>query len=955
MPEDTKAVDISPGAFRSLLGMEPTANADPTKQPDDVSFLNRFSTSEATALAKATYISPTDNRSDLSSAGIISYLKPIHQKLGEEILDAKKMSSLAPEIEQSRILVSSSIMSPNDLQDGFFRFSFTDVPILENNPELAQMVSELYEKHFNETLQLGVKSYDWIGECQYGSGSKAILILPVASFMDFKHRTQEEILKMQNDILRPSMSSFEAYTKAKEKTSGEFVYSTPFNFTFTESNQETLQHVIPQMESLGIPIPDEYRSPDRRLSVEEAKLDGAYAAGLEALVANLKKTIEEGDVIHITENPEIVKFNVDKKFMEKKGSRESLKKFFNIERDFPTEEVGIIDADSKKFDHIGHPIVMELPSEAVIPLAIPGATDQHLGYFILLDQFGQPLTIEQSGLARNQNPTECGGSPNAAYTAIYGTNCCSSYMNKNPNMVNSIGNTVFQYLLDRCFRARMKHTLGRDDLTLDRFNAVSTLMFQRLLAKKRTTVLFVPPALLHYFTFAYDENGVGISKLADIKFLLSLRTTLLMAQIIAMVNDAVDRKKIELTVDEKTSNLEALMELVGNIFIEKNKLSGNIDPSEIVRDIYSNSLTIVPKNIPGLGNFDIEVSSNSSQSTRPDDTLLEQLNNLLISKLDVPPAALNQLSEPEFARSIVTSNLFFAKKVTRYQRIWCSLICEFVKDYTYFDITFQKALKKTLEAYSKNSVHEKLPSKTQKLKRKNPNVRSHATISDQLHSIMDNVIVTLPKPDIVVDRTQFEEIRNYSGSVNEMADILYPQELIPSENQDATNGYNLMKAMWKREQIMQFITDVGCFRMFEVKDMDDFAADDLVNQIQACMNIGAHVRKHQAAFNPEEGGGFGDSGYGDSGGGEGGGDDEFGGGGDDDMFGGDDGGGFGAPDADEGSPNPTGEDEGGGDDEGFGVPDEGGSDEGGEESGGGEDEGFGKPTAEMYFKRFMKK
>lgn len=241
---------------------------------------------------------------------------------------------------------------------------------------------------------------------------------------------------------------------------------------------------------------------------------------------------------------------------------------------------------------------------------------------------------------------------------------------------------------------------------------------------------------------------------------------------------------------------------------------------------------------------------------------MEQLNNLLVSKLDVPPSALNQLSEPEFARSVVTSNLFFAKKITRYQRIWCKLIAEFVKDYTYFDVSFQKALKKILEAYSRRTIQEKLPQKTQKLKKRNPNIRTQSTVLSQLHSIMDNVVVSLPKPDIVVDKTQFEEIRNYSSSVNEMADILYPQELIPTDNQDAANGYTLMKATWKRQQILKFIADIGCFRMFDVSDMDDFDSSDLVNDIQICMNIGAHIRKHQAAFNTEEGGGFGDSGYG---------------------------------------------------------------------------------------------
>ena len=146
MPENPNAVDITTGGFRSLLGMEPTKGSDPSRQPDDISYLNRFSNSESQAIAKTMYIAPANTTGQkLSTAGIISYLKPIHQKVGENILDAQKMGSLAPEIEQSKILVSSSIMSPNDLQDGFFTFSFDNVPMLASDPELASKIQELYD------------------------------------------------------------------------------------------------------------------------------------------------------------------------------------------------------------------------------------------------------------------------------------------------------------------------------------------------------------------------------------------------------------------------------------------------------------------------------------------------------------------------------------------------------------------------------------------------------------------------------------------------------------------------------------------------------------------------------------------------------------------------------------------------------------------------------------------
>ncbi len=39
----------------------------------------------------------------------------------------------------------------------------------------------------------------------------------------------------------------------------------------------------------------------------------------------------------------------------------------------------------------GHPLVMTLPPECVIPVDVPSNPDEHIGYYILLDEFGNPV------------------------------------------------------------------------------------------------------------------------------------------------------------------------------------------------------------------------------------------------------------------------------------------------------------------------------------------------------------------------------------------------------------------------------------------------------------------------------------------------------------------------------------------------------------------------------------
>lgn len=886
------AVKVTSNAFRSLLGMEVTRNANPTAQPDNVSFVRRFSKVESRTHLARVYTAPRNiSTSRFSAAGIISYLKPIHKKIGDELLNADKMKALAPEIEQSRILVSSSIMSPNDLQNGEFTFTFPDVPGVDADEELAAQLADVYKKFYNDTLELAIKSYDWIGEIQYRSGAKPILILPCATHQELANRTPEDAKKTLID-LTPGSESFASYAKAQNANDDYFYSGKKWTWADTfksmSDNKAVVSSMIPSMENYGVKIPTEFLAKnqlEKRNTIESEKslYNSDYLAGLEDMVVQLKTRLEEGDVLKLSENTELLRFgsiSKDKwlnRFSNKLGNRYA---GLDIKKHPVIEPIVQLDPYPDKYKHMGHPTIIQLPVESVIPVFIPGAASEHIGYFVLLDEHGQPLTIEKSGLAKRNSAGECDPSTvNAAYEAMFGPQCGKSYFNQD-NTLENASKLIFETLVDRYIKDRIKGIIGRIDTEISRMNAISTLLFYRLLEKKETTLVFVPPVLLHYFAFDIDsKTGLGKSKLAEIQFILSLRTTLMMANVLSSVNDAIENKKITFGVDDKTANLEMVMDLLANIFVARQKLQGSIDPAEIMRDMYSNSLTLIPKNIPGLSDLSVEVENASGgNSTKVDDSVLEYLTNLLVSHLDVPPAALNQLSEPEFARSLVTYNLFFSKKISRYQRIWCKQMANFIHSHSKFDPIFQKAVAKVLLAASKKRLKETLPPKVKKLKDNNPNnYESEEADAQMLHAVLEGVSLSLPSPNIVVDKTQFEELRNFMGNLNELADNFFPQELIPNDDMAAQAALPVVKAKWKREQMMRFLETVGNFDMVEVPSIDDINPSELIDFIQTMQNVNqALTLQRENIGNAGSEGGFGsESGYGGGMGGEMGG--EFGG------------------------------------------------------------------------------
>lgn len=855
------AVKVSSNTINSLLGLDTTKHANPTSQPDNVSFVNRFTPSETQAFLNRTYVKPRQQGSNISPAGIISYLKPIHAKVGNNRLAAEKLKALAPEIDQARILVSSSIMSPNDLQDGRFIFKFDNIPSLTADQSLLTKVTDLFDSYFNDTLQLGIKSYDWIGEAMYTSGSKCVLILPEATQIELRSRT----VKARSGFFdgEVALESFQAY----ERASNEYMFSkkeNSWNDYLKNINQKsTLKSMIPSMESFGVRVPTSYRPTSSRKSASDSTYGNNYVSGLEEMIVNLKTKLSEGDSIRITEDSSVIHFYKDNADQKKKNIFETLLAKYGTDSDPLQEDVSYLKANPEHIPHRNHPAIIELPSESVIPIIVPGAPSEHLGYFVLLDGHGMPLTIEGSGMGNES--TECqSGSPNAAFETMFGSNCCNSKYFSYENPKENAGSMIFSNLLEGYIRSRIKGIYGRDDLRISRFNALATVLFYRLLEAKQSTMVFVPSPLLHYFAFDYDKTtGTGLSKTSEIQFLLSLRTTLMMANVVAMVNDAVEHKKVEFGIDEKNANIEAVMELIANIFIEKNKLNGSVDPSEIMRDMYSNSLTIVPKNIPGLTDLSVDVQSASGSSSRVDDALLEQLSNLLVSHLDVPPAALNQMSEPEFARSLVTYNLFFAKKVSRYQRIWCGLMNDFIRSYISFDPKFQFALAKRLQANIKNEKYEDLPSKTRQMKDYNPN--QYSSKSSLVKDIIEGFTVTLASPNIVVDKTQFEEIRAFMDNTDQLANMYFNSESVPSEDNLAQAALGIKRNLWKQKQITKFINEVGNFKMVTPPDMDEDDPKEILDYLQQLQNTGAAIERQRNAIGTlsedDNSSGFGSDGY----------------------------------------------------------------------------------------------
>lgn len=860
-PNESKG-GISPGILGKVLGLSKRRNTGIKPNPiSDVSSLLRYSPTEQKSIIAGTVV-PQTQPSHLDLSGAISYLKPAHDKSVKVIQESRAIMALTPEITQASKILVPSILNPNELQEAEINFEIRTDTIDEQK---KTAIIKLLKEYFNEGLQLGVKQSDWVEEMLFTHGSRPVMILPTEHL---KHLIAES--KARPNV-RVGLESFvqtlsdERPFSEKHGTKTIAGFESFNHLEIAAANFKDVSEVF--CNSDAQPTRTYWDGDQKREPLKEKDIK----QGLEGLSKHILEKLKPGDVIKISENPSIVRMGDELAAATKKdlnkGFDDFLRGRYGLFRQDPV--IGIpedVKTDPKDQFKLGHPAMIELPTESVIPVCVPGSNKDHIGYFLLVDETGRPIrsSVEANKYSLGTTQVE------AAYNTFF--NSASEYQigGRYGDMTKMAGIRVFDHILDKYIQSRMNN-MGMSGYTTDRSSDITTCMFYRLLEHKKTQLVFIPESLMVYYAFDYRDNGTGKSKMEDLNFVLSLRMTLMVASIMAMANEAINRTKVDLTFDPNQSNPEALMDMIRDSIVESRRMRFSTNPSDISRDILRQSIMVNPKNLPGLEGLDISHEDGSTRTqVKADKELLDSLTNMVITGLDVPYSALNQLSETEYSRSIATTNLLFSRKIIAYQRLLSTHNDKFVRTY----IRYSEPLKKKIVTILKGSKDDA----TLKV----GNDGSNIVGGTDLNALLDCIHTYLPSPNMAITKTQFETVREYISSLEEVLNTFYSPELIPSEDSQLINTMAVMKAHTKAVLVREYIGKTTAFSGLEMPDLSDLNPTEFANTFQKVFNFQKALTDTKSVL------GAGDSssgsGYGDYGGDSDSGDSL---GGEDDSLGGD--------------------------------------------------------------------
>ena len=844
---------------------------------------NQYSKTELEVLIPRIYQSrsPAKNVSPISKtpSAMFNYFRPIHNYIGEVIKDATRFKELGPEIKDAADITVSSILAPNDLQQAKPRLGFADdKSVFFSEDEMNNIIQFLENFYLNE-FKLGKKLRDWINEALFVSGAKAVLVLPErvlnslynegpSQGSEMMHNFNKTFINTKIPEKLDTKSLLDSTVISNQIFGGMEGYNKQLNKFIDEDLRIGAENLVPKVLSTLV---------ENKVDLTKIKSE-ELSAGVEDAVINFATALKNGQGIHISENPEIIRVGRMSQDTAKRNLVNRYVDGVNTNQGSDTSKmffVSLLDhmygKDQKP--SITHPLVMELPTEAVIPVCIPGSKEEHIGYFILIDEYGYPLESEKCLLC-DSNCTNDGAA--RAYRTMFGAAADQTQMtNFSQTLVSSGMNgmrtfdprksalsSVFDFVLDSLLKNKLKN-MGLGNVELGQFNAISACMLRRFFEKKETCLVFVPKDYMMYLAYDYRNDGTGNSILEGIKILLSIRATLLVAGMMSAANAAIPHKRIDVTFDENDTEWENTLQTVMEMAILKSNGGLYLAYADIMAAIADQHLTISPKNIHGIEGMNIERSETTNSSIRVDDSLLDTLTKMIIGALGVPPQALSQASgQEEFAISILTKNIFWANKISIQQDITEYHVSDFLRSHLKNDPILIKGLIEIFKGAKLQDIKDiqiltdeskKIADTTSGLAKAietgtiNINEDDDQNILLKLKYVTDNLIMQLPTPTISADKAKYEEAKLVMDLFNSHVDQILNRDLIGKDS-DIADMFGVFVAMFKSDAAKKIMEELGMDNIFNLPDMTDFA----MNRAPEYRKFYQILRNSNAAFNQDK-------------------------------------------------------------------------------------------------------
>lgn len=792
--------------FSGQYPLDKIASTDASTRPTRTLYTTAERDRLLTLAKQAQPVQPTNTGVDPEA-----YFGALSRKSITDTLDNERIIQMAPEISLAASIMIPSILSPNDMRAGVINIVCEGGDITEDQKsEISSYLTDLFESRLNLSAMLP----KWIYQAMYRSGATPLLVLPLKTLMDEMDDKTQYIETASTEAISAMVDKFNATSE----------------FGFTQTNNT--QSYVTALESLCAPVlTDAFRDKDRKKSgaTENAKSTEA----LRSLIGEICST----EALTIIDNPNAVTLPKVKNAATARKNAAKTRRYLEADT-YAFPDASNVDTS----DLCDNPIWWELPAEAVIPIFTPGTPADHLGYFVVMDENGHPI---DAGATRDNNLASMAGPSNYAN---------SQRSNQFYNLFQSYGftrNEMYDRVPERDVMEHLYQSIVEHHLTAKTMEAgyanvglgdngpLYRAMLTRFLQQKRTRLLFVPKEFMTYFCFRHSRNGTGVSKLDDLKWILSLRISLLVARMISAFKNSIDKKRLSINLaDTHVSNVNQHMRTALQQAISKDMWSFSYNPSDVAALIAERSYSIDLTGVQGIADYKIASELDTRpQSSQPDTELANDIKNMEYLGLEVPPSVLNNLSEAEFSRSVATTNIIFSRRLSVYQKIVSRYLGEFIQNYCRYSKEITVAIKAIVDPSSKST-----------------GTKNDGNVSDNksargvdVGAIINGIKIMLPDPTMAPDNAQFDTLNTALQSFQTISNQVFPDELAGGDA-NITAAIGAARAIFNTKLITNHIRKSGLSEETVDCITDGIDDNEILKMRQTFISIAAAFTKQNAVF-----------------------------------------------------------------------------------------------------------
>lgn len=481
------------------------------------------------------------------------------------------------------------------------------------------------------------------------------------------------------------------------------------------------------------------------------------------------------------------------------------------QRDYVASTTVTISRDDElSRENVGQPLLMHLPSEAVIPVHVPGDFKHRVGYFVLLDESGNPLRTAMNDayyqdIFKNKQDTNNGidstkGIIEMAQTMKSGGQCNFNTMAFYTKYVEEVEKDLVQRLANGTYGQTM--TIG---LT----NEVMRIMFARTLQNLQTKVLYIPEESMTYFAFDYNRFGIGRSLLDKSRLYASMAMSNIIATTMANIANSVNITTLDIPLDEEDTEPENTIEDVISTHLNStlglSSIIGAKNPRDVCNIMDAASVVVKTGGNDHYPSINVDMTHSKRDITPPDVEWSDRLVEFLAQMWGVRPELISSQNDIKFAIEHINNDALFCKEITENQRTVCGHTSDLVRKLVFKSGNLMNKLYEIIMENKKLWAPSSAKGKKmmEDFKEQNPDVANNdeAIANRLLTNFINSIIVTLPEPET----TDMEELTRAYQTQREYTEAVINDRFPNSTLTKMLEGSDDDLETWRQELIASYM------------------------------------------------------------------------------------------------------------------------------------------------------